>query len=118
MSAAPAIAGGSHTAITSLGLRDTSAAFDVTLAATSGTALTAGRTLTLNMGNVAHTLAFGTTANTITFPNLASFTVITNGDTGTVSNAMLANSSVTYGTTTGPLGASNTAIAGLTSVGL
>lgn len=82
--------GGTHTGITSLGIRDTSAAFDVTLAATSTSAtLSAGRTLTLDMGNVAHTVKFGTTANTITFPNLASYTVITNADTATVTNAML-----------------------------
>lgn len=86
------LSGGAATGLTTLAIRDTSAAFDVTLAATSSTTLTAGRTLTLNMGNVAHTLAFGTTANTITFPNLASFTVITNGDTGTVTNTMLAGS--------------------------
>ena len=66
---------GTHTGITGFGLRDTSAAFDVTLAAVSSAALTAGRTLTLDMGNVAHTLAFGTTANTITFPNAPSGTV-------------------------------------------
>lgn len=88
----PIVAGGSITGLTTFALRDTSAAFDVTLAATSSSALSAGRTLTFNMGNVAHTLAFGTTANTITFPNLASFTVITNGDTGTVTNTMLAGS--------------------------
>lgn len=88
----PIVAGGSITGLTTFALRDTSAAFDVTIAATSSSALSAGRTLTLNMGNVAHTLAFGTTANTITFPNLASFTVITNGDTGTVTNTMLAGS--------------------------
>lgn len=69
---------GTSTSITNVGtfaLRDTSAAFDVTLAAVSSATLTAGRTLTLDMGNVAHTLAFGTTANTITFPNAASGTV-------------------------------------------
>jgi hypothetical protein len=77
MSAAPSIAGGTHTAITSLGIRDTSAAFDVTLAAVSSTALTAGRTLTFDVGNVAHTLKLGTTANTITFPNAASYNVLT-----------------------------------------
>lgn len=68
-------AGNTITNLASVGIRDTSAAFDVTIAATSSAALTAGRTLTLNMGNVAHTLAFGTTANTITFPNVASGTV-------------------------------------------
>lgn len=72
----PTIAGGTHTGITSLGIRDTSAAFDVTVAATSTSAtLNAGRTLTLDVGNVAHTLSLGTTANTITFPTAASYTV-------------------------------------------
>ena len=75
LAAAPAIVGGTLTGLTGLGVRDTSAAFDVTLAATSSPALDAGRALTFNMGNVAHTLAFGTTANTITFPNAASGTV-------------------------------------------
>lgn len=68
MSAAPTITGGLHTALTTLGIRDTSAAFDVTLAAVSSTTLTADRTLTLDVGNVAHTLLFGTTAGTLTFP--------------------------------------------------
>lgn len=66
---------GSLTGLTTFALRDTSAAFDVTFAATSSTALSAGRTLTLDMKNVAHTLAFGSTANTITFPSVASYTV-------------------------------------------
>ena len=62
--------------VTAFGLRDTTAAFDVTLAATSTSAtITAGRTITLDVGNVAHTIALGTTANTITFPNAASGTV-------------------------------------------
>lgn len=86
---------GSHVGLTSLGIRDTSAAFDVTLAATSSTALSAGRILTLDMKNVAHTLAFGATANTITFPNTASYTLVGSGDTGTVTNTMLANSATT-----------------------
>ena len=104
MSAAPTVVGGSFTALTALAIRDTSAAFDVTLAASSSTTLTAGRTLTFDVGNVAHTLKFGTTANTITFPNLASFTVITNGDTGTVTNAMLANSTISGISLGGTLG--------------
>lgn len=70
-----AITGGTVAGLTGFAIRDTSAAFDLTFAATSSAALTAGRTLTMNMGNVAHTLAFGTTANTITFPNVASDTV-------------------------------------------
>mgnify|MGYP001560073793 CR=1 FL=1 len=63
------------TGITNFGLRDTSAAFDVTIGATSSPALSADRALTINMGNVAHTLALGTTAGTITFPNAAALTV-------------------------------------------
>ena len=52
---------------------------------------------------------------TYTLPNAAG-TLVGQGDTGTVSNAMLANSSVTFGTTTVALGASNTAIAGVTQL--
>ena len=66
------IAGLALTGMTGLALRDTSAAFDLTIAATSAPALSAGRILTLDMSNVAHTLDFGATANTITFPNDAS----------------------------------------------
>lgn len=53
---APTIAGGSVTGLTALAIRDTSAAFDITLAATSSTTLTAGRTLTLDVVNAARTL--------------------------------------------------------------
>jgi hypothetical protein len=88
-----AITGGTATGLTGLAIRDTTAAFDVTLAATSTSAtLTAGRTQTLDVGNVAHTIKLGTTTNTITFPNLSSYTVITSGDTGSVTNTMLAGS--------------------------
>lgn len=55
----PAINGGTATALTGLAVRDTSAAFDVTIAATSSTALTAGRTLTLNMVNAARSIKLG-----------------------------------------------------------
>jgi hypothetical protein len=92
---AVAITGGTAAGLTALAIRDTSAAFDVTLAGTSSTTLNAGRTLTLDMKNVAHTLAFNATANTITFPNTASYTLIGSGDTGTVTNAMLAGSIAT-----------------------
>lgn len=53
---APTINNGTHVGITSLGIRDTSAAFDVTLAAASTTALTAGRTLTYDGGDAARTI--------------------------------------------------------------
>jgi hypothetical protein len=73
---AVAITGGTIAGLTGLAIRDTSATFDVTIAATATSAtLTAGRTLTLDVGNVAHTLKLGTTAGTITFPNTAADTV-------------------------------------------
>lgn len=101
----PTIAGGTHTAITGLGIRDTSAAFDVTVAATStSAALTAGRTLTLDMGNVAHTVKFGTTANTITFPNVASDTVTMLTSAQTLTTKTITGSTyegLTISTTTG-----------------
>jgi hypothetical protein len=50
------ISGGTITGLTGLAIRDTSAAFDVTLAASSSTTLTAGRTLTLDMVNAARTV--------------------------------------------------------------
>ncbi len=53
---APTITGGTITALTTLAIRDTSAAFDVIIAAVSSAALSADRTLTLNMGNAARSL--------------------------------------------------------------
>lgn len=53
---AVAITGGTIAGLTGLAIRDTSAAFDVTIAGTSSTALTAGRTLTLDLVNAARTL--------------------------------------------------------------
>lgn len=51
-----AITGGTIAGITGLGLRDTSAAFDVTLGFTSSVALTAARTLTLDLLNASRTV--------------------------------------------------------------
>lgn len=53
---AVAITGGTVAGLTGLGIRDTSAAFDVTLAAVSSTPLSAGRTLTLDLVNAARTI--------------------------------------------------------------
>ena len=92
----PTINGGTYTAITSLGIRDTSAAFDVTLAATSASAtLTAGRTVTIDVGNVAHTVQLGTTANTITFPSVASDTVVMLAANQTLTNKTLTSPTLT-----------------------
>ena len=55
----PTITGGTHSAITTLGIRDTSAAFDVTVGATSSVTLTAGRALTIDVQNAARTIALG-----------------------------------------------------------
>ena len=52
----PTVNGGTVSGLTGLGIRDTSAAYDVTLAAISSTTLTAGRTLTLDVVNSARTI--------------------------------------------------------------
>lgn len=100
------ITGGSHVALTGLGVRDTSAAFDVTIAATSSTTLSAGRTLTIDVKNVAHTLALGSTANTITFPSAASYTLVGSNDSGTVTNTMLVSPTILVNGTSCTLGGS------------
>lgn len=53
---APTITGGVFTGATTLALRDTSAAFDLTIGATSSTALTAGRALTIDVVNAARNI--------------------------------------------------------------
>lgn len=74
---AVAITGGTIAGLTGLAIRDTSAAFDVTLAATSSTALTAGRTLTLDMVNASRT--FKLAAN-LTVSGLADVSGTNSGD--------------------------------------
>src|SRR3989344_1522822 len=54
-----AITGVTIAGLTGLAIRDTSAAFDVTIAGTSSTALTVGRTLTIDMVDAAATLKLG-----------------------------------------------------------
>ena len=99
---APTIAGGSITGLTSLAVRDTSATFDVTLATTSSTALTAGKTLTIDMKNADNSLNF-TAASAITFPSGTKTLLATDGSiaglTGTISSTVLGNSNVYIGTT-------------------
>ena len=53
---APDINAGTADSLTSLSIRDTSAAFDVTFAATSSSALTAGRTVTWDVINAARSI--------------------------------------------------------------
>ena len=55
------------------------------------------------------------TTRTLTVPNVNG-TIVTTGDTASVTNTMLVNKSVTIGTTAIDLGASSTTLAGLTSV--
>lgn len=69
----PTVTGMSSTAIALLALRDTSAAFDLTFTATSSTALTAGRTLTIDMVN---------TSKTIKIPALSNFSTLSDGSSG------------------------------------
>jgi len=87
------IISGTNTSITSIGtlaIRDASAAYDVTLAANSSTALTAGRTLTFDMVNAARTIKLG---GNLTLAN--NFTTVGNAITLNVSGA----TSVTVPTT-------------------
>ena len=87
------IISGTNTSITNIGtlsIRDASAAFDVTLAANSSTALTAGRTLTLDMVDAARTVKLG---GNLTLAN--NFTTVGNAITLTVSGV----TSVTVPTT-------------------
>lgn len=129
---APTIAGGTHTGITSLGIRDTSAAFDVTLAAVSSTTLTAGRTLTLDMVNAARSaklqgnLDVGgnlTTAAAFTTSGANALTLTTTGSTnvtlpltGTLST-LAGSETLTNKTLTTPVIASITNTAGVTLSG-
>lgn len=53
---APTVNGGSQQSLSGWSIRDTSAAFDVALVATSSPVLSANRTLTLDMNNAARTL--------------------------------------------------------------
>ncbi len=71
----PTINGGTATALTGLAVRDTSAAFDVTLAATSSTTISAGRTITIDVQNTSSTLK--------TVP-LSNFSTLTDGSAGKV----------------------------------
>lgn len=117
---AVAVTGGTLAGLTGLAIRDTSAAFDVTLAATSTSAtLNAGRTLTLDMGNVAHTVKFGTTANTITFPNAASDTVAMLGVAQSFSAVQTNTNATAGGSGTGALvlTAGGASIAGTVAIG-
>lgn len=86
----PDINGGTANSLTSFSLRDTSAAFDLTITATSNPALSAARTLTVNVENAARSLILGgnidiagnlTTANSFTTSGNFALTLTTTGTT-------------------------------------
>ncbi len=82
----------SLSSLTGFSLRDTSAAFDVTLAATSSTTLTAGRTLTLDMVNASQTLKLTGS------PTLSGITTTGTGTLALGSNTLTASHNVTLDT--------------------
>jgi hypothetical protein len=87
----PDINGGTADDLTSLSIRDTSAAFDVIIAATSNPVLAADRTLTINVENANRSLTLGgnidiagnlTTANSFTTSGNFALTLTTTNTTG------------------------------------
>jgi hypothetical protein len=78
----PTINAGTASSLTGLSIRDTSAAYDVTIAAVSSTALTASRTLILDLVNAARTLKLG--ANLTINSNAVAFTGASGGSSITL----------------------------------
>jgi hypothetical protein len=110
----PSMSGGTHTAITTLGIRDTSAAFDVNLAATSSTIISAGRTLTFDVVNADRTIKLGgnislggaiTTANSLTTTGNFTLSIATTAAT----SVTLPTSGTLYGTASGSITSSQLA---------
>lgn len=101
--ATPDINAGTADSLTSLSIRDTSAAFDVAIAAVSSVALDANRTLTVDMQNAARTLKLagnldlagnlstaGAYAVTLTATSATNITLPTTGTLATTSNKLSA----------------------------
>jgi hypothetical protein len=107
----PTINGGTHTAITSLGIRSTgTGAFDLTFANSED--LTAGRTLTVTLNDAARTLNLGgnlTTAAAFTTSGANALTLTTTGST----NVTLPTTG-TLATLTGTEALTNKTVNGLT----
>lgn len=82
LATAPTITGGTHTALTSLGIRSTAAAFDLLLA--SAEAITANRTLTLNVGDANRTLTLSGNPTLSGITTTGAGTIATGGFTLTV----------------------------------
>jgi len=82
--AVAAATSGTATGLTGLAIRDTSAAFDVTIAATSSTVLDAARTLTVDVVNASKTIKLGgnlTTAGALITAGAFSQTLTATGTT-------------------------------------
>lgn len=95
----PVVTGETSTAIAVLALRDTSAAFDVTVAATSSTTLTNGRTLTLDLVNGNRTLSLSGNLTTAGGNALTLTTTGTTNVTLPTSGTLMTNPMTTAGDT-------------------
>jgi hypothetical protein len=105
---APTINGGTASSLTGLSLRDTSAAFDVTLAAVSSVTLNANRTLTLDLENANRTISLGGNldiAGTVTFAGAFTQTITATANT----SVTLPTSGTLYGTASGSITSSQLA---------
>lgn len=87
---AVAVTGGTLAGLTGLAIRDTSAAFDLTIAATSSTPLSAGRALTVDVVNAARTLKLGANLTLASDPGTVTGVLKSNG-TGTFAAAACAD---------------------------
>ena len=124
LATSPSINGGTHTGITTLSIRDTSAAYDVQISATSSTTLTNSRSITFDVVNAARTIklggnltiagafttagAFATTltvtgTTTLTLPTTGTVTALGNTTTGSGSIVLATSPSITNLTLTGTL---------------
>jgi hypothetical protein len=104
----PDINGGTADALTSLSIRDTSAAYDVTLAAVSSVTLSANRTLTLDLENAARTISLG--GNLDIAGNVTHAGAFTQTFTATANTSVtLPTSGTLYGTASGSITSSQLA---------
>ena len=114
---AVAITGGTIAGLTGLAIRDTSAAFDLTIAATSAGILTAARTLTIDVSDAARTIDLAgnltvSAAATISGTNTGDQTItLTGGVTGSGTGSFAATV-ITNANLTGPI----TSIGNATSI--
>jgi hypothetical protein len=104
----PDINGGTADSLTSLSIRDTSAAYDVTLAAVSSVTLSANRTLTLDLENANRTISLG--GNLDIAGNVTHAGAFTQTITATANTSVtLPTSGTLYGTASGSITSSQLA---------